>query len=280
MSYKSIVVHLDASERSAARLEIALRLAQHFRAYLIGLYAVLTPEARSIRLLAATPGHSATHAGDREERRLGLERLFHGELARYGISGEWMEAERPPHRAVSRRARCADLIILGQDDPNDPASYIGDHFPETIVMSAGCPVLLIPYAGVFPAIGTHPLVAWDGSREAARAVHDALPFLKAAKQTTILTVNDTSGEPPPGSRIPGADIAAMLARHDVNVSMSAVDGVTMIPIGDMLLTQTANIGADLVVMGGYGHARWRELVLGGATRNMLRSMSVPVLMSH
>lgn len=123
------------------------------------------------------------------------------------------------------------------------------------------------------------MIAWDGSREATRAVHDALPLLKHAEQTIIITINATNGESQ-GARIPGADLATMLARHGVNVTTLDLEGVKDVSIGEMLLARIEDTSADLVVMGGYGHPRWQELILGGVTRTFLASMTVPVLMSH
>jgi nucleotide-binding universal stress UspA family protein len=279
MSYKSILVHLDAGERAHARLEIALQLARRFGAHLTGLYAVFTPDARSFYVMAGTAEYFETHSATRRERRGALERLFHAEAARAGVSCEWVEASGRATDEVPRRARLADLVIAGQDDPNDPESYIGDHFPETLVMSAGRPVLLVPYTGTFSTIGSNVMIAWDGSREATRAIHDALPILKHAKKTTLVTVNAGRDEPP-GGRIPGADIAAVIARHGVQIEVSVIEGGAGVSVGEALLSRAADLGADLAVMGAYGHARWQELVLGGATRGILQSMSLPVVMSH
>ena len=279
MSYKSIVVHLDASDRAHPRLELALRLAKRFEAHLTGLYAVFTPEARSFYVMAGSAEYFEAHNALRRERRGALERLFHAEMARAGVDGEWIEPHGHANLAVPRSARCADLVIAGQDDPNDPESYIGDHFPETLVMSAGRPVLLVPYTGFFPSVGERVMIAWDGGRESARAVHDALPILKAAKQVTLVTI-DAGGDEPHGTRLPGADIATSIARHGVKVEVSATECVAGASAGELLLSRAADLGADLIVMGGYGHARWQELVMGGATRTILGSMTLPVLMSH
>jgi nucleotide-binding universal stress UspA family protein len=229
--------------------------------------------------MAGSAEYVEKHDGIRSARRGSLKRLFHAELARTGVPGQWVDVDGHANLEVLRLGSCADLIVAGQDDPNDPESYIGDRFPETLVMSAGRPVLLIPYTGVFPAIGESVMIAWNGSREAARAVHDVLPILKAAKRTTAVSINGMNDEPF-GSRIPGADIAAVVARHGVKVDIADIDGVIDAPVGDLLMSRSSDLGADLVVMGAYGHARWQELVLGGATRTMFKSMTVPVVMSH
>jgi nucleotide-binding universal stress UspA family protein len=143
-------------------------------------------------------------------------------------------------------------------------------------------VLFIPYTGVFPTLGANIMVAWNGSRESARAVQDAMPFLQRAEKVTVVRLNESKSEPGASSvnRIPGADIAFFLARHDVKAEVAALDGVNDVPMGDMLISRASDLDADLIVMGAYGHSRWQELVMGGATRTLLESMPIPVLMSH
>jgi nucleotide-binding universal stress UspA family protein len=279
MSYKTILVHLDTSVRAHPRLETALQLAKRFDAYLIGLYAVFEPATRAFSVMAGSAGYYETQAAMRRERAGALERLFHAELKRAGVPGEWRAPHEAADRAVPHHARYADLVVAGQDDPGDPESYIGDGFRENLIMSAGRPVLLMPYSGFFASVGQSPMIAWDGGREAARAVHDALPLLKAAGRATIVTLDTHAGKAP-GERYAGTEIAACIARHGVQVELvsGAIDSEAS--AGEVLLSRAADVGADLVVMGGYGHARLRELVLGGATRTFLESMTVPVLMSH
>jgi nucleotide-binding universal stress UspA family protein len=279
MSYKSIIVHLDTSERAHPRLELALRMAKQFGAHLTGVYSVFTPEPQAFYVMAGSAEYYRDQQNLRNERRAALERLFQAELSRAEVPGQWLATDEYANLAVPRLARCADLIVAGQDDPNDPEAYIADHFPENLVMSSGRPVLMVPYAGYFPSPGSHVMVAWDGSREATRAVHDALPLMLHAKRTTVVTVNGTHAEPA-GSRIPGSDIAAVVARHGIHIEVMDIVTASGESAGDTLLSQAADLGADLIVMGAYGHARWQELVMGGATRTMLRSMTVPVLMSH
>jgi len=120
------------------------------------------------------------------------------------------------------------------------------------------------------------LVAWNGSREATRAVHDALPLLRRAEKVTVLSIDpDEDAEP----RLPGADVSLHLARHGVTAQAATIAG-TDVAVGDLLLSYAADHDIDLIVMGAYGHTRLREVVLGGATRTLLRHMTVPVLMSH
>ena len=282
MSYKSIVVQLDMSARAHPRLEYALHLARQFDAHLTGVFSAFTPDPRSFYVMAGAADYYEEHRKTRQERHGALERIFHAELLRAGVRGQWVDYPDSAGEAIPRYARCADLVVAGQDDPDDPESFIADHFPETLVMTAGRPVLFIPYTGVFPTLGANIMVAWNGSRESARAVHDAMPLLQRAERVTVVRLNESKGEPSASraNRIPGADIALLLARHDVKAEVAALDGVNDIPMGDMLMSRASDLGADLVVMGAYGHSRWQELVMGGATRTMMESMPVPVLMSH
>ena len=274
MSYRSIVVHLDTGERAHPRLELALRVAKQFGAHLTGMFSVFVPDRRSFYVMAGSAEYYSSQEKVRTERRAAIERLFHAELSRAKVDGDWVTTDECANLAVPRRGRTADLIIASQDDPDDPEAYVGDHFPENLLMSTGRPVLMVPYVGAFPSLGSEVMVAWDGSREATRAVHDALPFMQHAKKTTVVTVNGRKDEPA------GADIAAVIARHGVKVEVINIDATGGASIGDTLLCHAPDLGANLIVMGAYGHARWQELVMGGATREILKSMTLPVLMSH
>ncbi|WP_179401320.1 universal stress protein [Burkholderia guangdongensis] len=279
MSYKSLVVHLDTSDRAHPRLEFALRLARRFGAHLTGVFAVYTPEPSSFYVMAGSAEYFRAYREQRDERAAALQRLFHAETARAKISSNWIAADTRANRAVPHHARYADLVIAGQSNPDDPESYIDDQFPENLVLSAGRPVLFLPYAGEFPSVGERVLVAWDGSREAVRAAHDAMPFVEHAKRTAIVAVTGAN-DAPATLPIPGADAALMLARHAANVDVLDVVGDDDTSVGDALLSRAHETGADLLVMGAYGHTRWRELLMGGATRTVLASMTLPVLMSH
>jgi nucleotide-binding universal stress UspA family protein len=199
--------------------------------------------------MAGTAGYYAKYERQREQRRGTLERVFYAECMRAKVTGQFLCSNDSGNLAVAAHARLADLVIAGQTDPNDPESYIDDHFAEHLVMAAGRPVLLIPYAGVLSSIGKQILVAWDGSREAARSAYDALPFLARAGQSTVVTVRGTAGETT-GARIAGADIALTLARHDATVDVLELDGAADTPVGDTLLSCALERACDLIVMGG------------------------------
>ncbi|MFT4069388.1 universal stress protein [Paraburkholderia sp.] len=279
MSYKSILVHLDTGVRAHPRLEIALQLAHRFHAKLTGLFSTYVPPRHAFVVMAGSAEYYAEHERLRHERAGALERLFHAELARAKVDGQWIAAEGYANDVVPPYARLADLTVLGQSDPTDPEAFVAEQFVEHVVLSAGRPVLLVPCAGTVAAPGRHVLIAWDGSREATRAIHDALPFLAHAAQVTLLTVHASSDQPP-RDRIPGADIALTVARHGVKIDVRELNIENDTPVGDALLSQAAGLGCDMIVMGAYAHSRLHEVVLGGATRTILQSMTVPVLLSH
>lgn len=202
---------------------------------------------------------------------------FDAEANRVGISAETRVAEilmggAPEGFVVA--CRTTDLVVIGQDDPDRP-----EPMRETIIETApfeGCaPMLLVPYIARGTLSFDRVTIAWDGGRTAARAVHAALPFLKLAQKVTILMVGKASSIP--GE--PGGDIATWLSRHGLDVEVVAQEAPD-IAVADALLDHAADTSADLLVMGGYGHSRVREFLLGGATRGILAAMTIPVLMAH
>ena len=175
------------------------------------------------------------------------------------------------------QARYADLVIVGQADPDDVSMTPAD-LPEAVALATGRPMLVVPHIGVNTRPGQIVMLCWNASRESARAASDALPFLTRAQKVILLAV-----EPKPSAfghgEEPGADAAAWLARHGVDVTVQR-DVADDDDIGNVILSRAADYGVDLIVMGLYGHSRLREMVLGGASRTLLSSMTVPVLMGH
>jgi nucleotide-binding universal stress UspA family protein len=167
--------------------------------------------------------------------------------------------------------------VLGQTDTSEVLPAMMSDFPEYVVLYSGRPVLIVPYAGNFTHVGRKVLVAWDGSQEASRAVDGALPFLREAAEVKVVVFNAERQVNMHGDQ-PGADIALYLARHGVTVDV--MQETTEQDSGNALLSLAADTTADLLVMGCYAHSRFRELLLGGASRTVLASMTLPVLMAH
>lgn len=272
MSYKTILVHLDDNPRRAERLSLAFELAARFDAQLVALFALDAARIPSYALAEAGPVMREIEARRRTEAARGAEAEFR-RAERPGARAEWRVSEQDAFAAVRLSARYADLVVLGQPEPENGAARA---FAEELLLSAGRPLLFVPYAGRFRDAGKRVLVAWNASREAARAVSDALPILAKAQSVEVVAFDpdgDDHGEQP------GADIALFLARHGVKAS-AARQSAPDIDVGSQILSRAADANADLIVMGGYGHSRLRELALGGATRTVLESMTVPVLMAH
>jgi len=279
MEYKTIVVHLDNGPRSAVRLDLALGCAQTFSAHLVGLFALSEPHYPSYALAEAGAAVEEAARRVRAESAKKAEKAFRDSLNRAGRSEvEWRASGDDALEATRLSARYADLVVVGQYDENakiDPG--VAPNFVEELVLSAGRPVLVVPYAGKFASMGKRVLVAWNGSRESARAVHDALPFLQKAEQVQVVVFNPEKGDQ--HGDVPGADIGLMLARHGVRVQ-AAQQHAEGLDVGSQILSRAADVDADMIVMGAYGHSRMRELVLGGATRTIFEAMTVPVVLSH
>jgi nucleotide-binding universal stress UspA family protein len=171
-------------------------------------------------------------------------------------------------------ARRFDLSVIAQPQPEEPT--LGRLFIEAALFESGRPMLVVPYIQTAGLQLDRVLVGWDGSRSAARAIGDAMPFLVRAKAAEIVMV---AGEPAKSDELPGSDIAHHLARHGVKVEVERISA-TAVDIASTILSHAADVSADFLVMGGYGHSRMREFMLGGATRGILGSMTIPTLMSH
>ncbi len=209
-------------------------------------------------------------------------------MARHGFLGatdelliptEWRAPEWATVDDIVVQGHTADLLVLGQHDPSDKDAFAEHHFVESVVLQCGRPVLVVPYAGVFSQMGRNVLVAWNGSREAARAIHDALPFLQRAQAIDVVSWSQPDASPSQWLS-PPRYANEWLARHRVEARLHDITAASRDETGQMLLSMAADQGSDLIVMGAYGHGRMRELVLGGVTRTILESMTVPVLLSH
>jgi nucleotide-binding universal stress UspA family protein len=282
MGLKDIVLTVDAGAAGSRRLAYAIELARLHESRLTGLH-VIEPLNLAAYFSPAVSGYIAADAMDEMEQRhrmaaetaaRKLETAFTDACSRAGIADEWRLAEGDTAEMGVLHARHADLAVTGQIDPENPPPGGAARLPEQLALASGRPVLIVPYTGKFDSIGRRVLVAWSGTRESARALNDALPILERADQVSVLSIN-----PDRDRTLPGADIALHLARHGVKAEATSTVAKD-IDVGNTLLSRAADFGADLIVMGCYGHSRARELMLGGATREILRHMTAPVLMSH
>jgi nucleotide-binding universal stress UspA family protein len=281
MTYRDLLVVLDAGPRTRERVGLAARLAERFAAHLVGLHVTIGPETT-----APMPWSSTGSLGpiareiERKNRAEAEEarRLFEDVTGRYSLSAEWRTASGDPDELAAVHGHYADLIVLGQHDPDEAMLNWVRPRPEVVALSAGRPILVVPYAGAFSDTGRRVLIGWDAGREATRAVNDAMPLLAGADSVTVLTIDPRIGGTAHGE-LPGADIALHLSRHGVVATVERTASSDIDP-GNVLLSRASDLSADLLVIGAYGHSRLRELLLGGVTRTMLASMTLPVLMAH
>ena len=280
MDWNTILVQLSNPRRTDVLASVAGRLAERSNAHLIGLnVANALAHMPAMPALVGPEDFAAFEAID-DETAARLKAAFDEVTQNRAFVAEWRNVRivgMEPVAAVIEHGRAADLIVASQSDPDWEMSGLFDA-PERLALESGRPVLIVPYAGRFGEIGKRVMVAWSGKREGARAVFDALPLLKSADKVTLLCVvgRDSDGE---SGQLPGAEIAASLARHGVKVTVRKTMA-DEIGVADEILARLADEGSDLLVMGAYGHSRLREMVFGGVTRHILRHMTVPTLMSH
>lgn len=279
MSYKTILVPLPDAERMHQVLEPAIMLARQQNAHLVGMSVLPT--------IVIIPGSQYGAAEVIEQHRIiykekmaALRAAFEEMTSRHAFTSEWLHVDAGYETitdVVARHARSVDLVVVLQDDSG--SVYLGSvEDPEQLVMECGRPAFIVPKAGNPKVPPKRIVVAWNGRREAARAVFDALPLLKAAESVAVLWV-DPQDEGGAAGDLPGIDICRALARHGVKCDVTQNIRPNM-DVGVTLIEAVKANAADLLVMGCYGHSRFREFIAGGATRFIIRNMTTPVLMSH
>ena len=180
--------------------------------------------------------------------------------------------------AMVQHGRYSDLVVVGQSSREVGFEGVAFDLPQQVLLHGGVPVLIVPCHGAFADVGRRVLVAWKDTREAARALRDALPILKRSERVVLLELGEARRKPI-AVELANAT-ATWLAGHGVAAERRTETGAIEVGLGDELLSRAADLGADLIVMGGYGHGRAREWALGGVTRHLLDHMTVPTLMSH
>lgn len=268
---KDILVHVDGGPRDAHTLATARGLAQRFGARLTGLFARV--EKQMAAAVARRASDAFTQAAQTCQQR------FAAATADAGIPTRWWalahgETGHVLHE-VTAAARFHDLTVLGQHHDGKASP---EDLAEHLILQAGRPVLIVPALGDYPSVGTNVLVAWNAGREAARALHDAMPLLESAGSVEILTVRGQPAHFPGDVPVPPLSIHQHLAAHGVTVARDVLAGED-IGIMDLLLSRAFDQGADLLVMGAHGGYHL-PFFKGAGTRHILRHMTLPVLMSH
>jgi len=278
MSYRTILVHCDADPTAAHRLAIAAELAQRHNARLVGVH--VRPPFDTPAFVDGTVPMDTLFAAYEKVVGANAEAAvaaFAKAIKGLHLASEWRVVDGHAPEQLAIQARYADLMVLGQTDPRSETPT-PPGLPESVVLATGRPVLVVPYIGAAAGPARTVMLCWNASRESARAAADALPFLQAAEKVIVLVVDPEVSADGHGQE-PGADVAVWLARHGVKVTVQR-DVAADAEIGEVILSRAADHGVDLIVMGIYGHSRLREMVLGGVSRTLLSSMTVPVLMSH
>jgi nucleotide-binding universal stress UspA family protein len=280
MSYRSILVHLDESPRCAIRTEIAASLALAHGAHLRGLApaGVVNLPARVTPLTAGSPNYLELAQASLNERATALVHEFEQRVRMIGVeSFDGRADEQYTVPSLVQQAGVHDLVVLGQTDRSSPSATLDVAVPEQVLMHGGTATLVMPTTGRFERIGQNVVIAWNATRESARAVHDAMPILRRARVVHLVCLERES-DLRHISRLQINDARDWLVRHGVelHVHQEPVRG----DVGEALLSRADDLGADLVVMGGYGHSRMAEFLLGGVTRRLLAQMTTPVLLSH
>lgn len=296
MGLKDIFVCIDPTDAGEARLRLAAALAREQHAHLSA--AFLLPEAlpgAPPRVIPPTgaawmpqagliagqppqgvaPGLGADAAREAEIAEI-VEQRFRAEIEPRSITGDWYRFRSGESAEFISLLTAVDLVILGQtsDDYRLPAGFR----PEDVIVVSGRPALVVPFAGAFAAVGRRVLIAWDGSREAARAVHDALPLIAKAEAAIVIGVSAREAQ---AERVhPSLDrVVRHLSRHGISARLEEMVG-TDVPVADLLLSRAADLDADLIIAGAYHHSQFREALIGGVSRALLDHMTVPVLMAH
>lgn len=279
MAFKSILVLLNHDKHAAARLLHATRLARQFDCHLVGLIPTGVVDLPSMAYAAASISELAALAwdalNDQAERQA---EAFRSHCGASGLASfEAIIEQADKALSLVRHANLCDLAVLTQADPEDGAHAAVQHLIEAALLHSGKPTVVFPYAECPQTFGARVMVAWDGSRESARAISDALPILQLAAEVRLISWDQGGSD---GLKIKQdlEAVARSLKRHGVEAQVTldrAPEGV-----GGAMLSRVADWNVDLIVMGAYGHARWAQRVLGGATRSLLHTMTVPVLMSH
>jgi len=272
---KSILVHVDASAAALRRLQLAASLGRAYEAEVTAVYAVASLGAVYPYLYVIGSPESVALVREVEEANLAAARKAFDGVAAHDDRLRWAAPATEPLRTIVRQGRYADLLVLGQQDPaNPPDACLPSDFVESLLIDSGRPALVVPYVGAADAFAKVALVAWKNTRESARALGAALPFLRRCERVHVVSWDENGDE-----REAPLGIEHYLCLQGIDITMHR-RAVVPESVGDALLSLVADVSADLLVMGCYGHTRAREWVLGGATRTVLTSMTVPVLMAH
>ena len=274
---KDIVVNLSVGETGAYAGDYAVSVASALDAHVTGIAFVYDAVVPVASMGYIPPEVIETQQRDSEAAAKAALDRFAAATSRAGVSAEPIKVAASFAGAGEQFgliARRFDLVVVGQAEPEKDT--IEELIAESALFESARPVIVVPYIQKTPLKLDRVMVCWDGSRAATRAIADAMPLLERAGQVELVIAGNERGK---RDEIPGADMGQHLARHGLKVDVKRISGGD-IDVADALLSHAADANIDFVVMGGYGHSRLREFVLGGVTRSILRAMTAPTLLSH
>lgn len=280
MTYKTITLNLKNLENAERLCAYACMVARKFNAHLIGVHTIPALEVYPGMLAPASVSQMTGYAEKQKKKSAQIKEIFEHAVQAEDFVSEWREVDAQylgqEHNIVADWVG-SDLIIIGQSNPDRDRRDQRSHV-EHAVRDSGRPVLVLPYTGKFENVGDNILLGWSGTRESTRAAHDALPFIKTAKSTNIFWVGKQR-ERTHFVEQTATEMAIGLDRHGAKVTVTHREPGS-ISIGDELLNEASDTGADLIVTGGFGHSRVYDFVLGATTSHILKCMTVPVMFSH
>lgn len=277
--YRRISVHLDHGFDCPRRTRVALTLARRHQAELVGIYASSAPPqyyyGESVMLSRTLNVIRDLQA----QNRTAVQNAFLEAAAALDVPASVRAGEGSPSACVARFGRTSDVLVVSQENPEDVEAAHEVEFVEQTLLTAGRPVLVVPSSGDFPTLGERVLYCWDGSREAARALADAAPLLRAASHLVVLTMDEGAASRKEAS-VPFEDLATYCIAQGMPAPDHVRRDIKGVGVGSTILNAAADHSADLIVMGAYGHSKLREWAMGGATASILKSMTVPIMFSH
>ncbi|MDH0738023.1 universal stress protein [Achromobacter spanius] len=277
--YRRISVHLDHGFDCKRRTALALALAKQHQADLVGIYASAAPPqyyyGESVLMSRTLNVMKELQA----QNRGAVQNAFLEAAAAADVPAFVRAGDAAPSATVALHARSSDLVIVSQYNRDDVEAAHETEFVEQMLLTAGRPVLVLPSSGDFSGVGSRVLYCWDGSREAARALADATPALRLASHLVVLTM-DEGASVAKHEGVPFEDLATYCVAHGMPAPDHVNRVIKGVGVGSTILNAAADYSADLIVMGAYGHSKFREWAMGGATASILKSMTVPIMFSH
>ncbi|MCW5698549.1 MAG: universal stress protein [Rhodospirillales bacterium] len=272
MPIKCIVIGQSTDSRRAVRLQLGIDLTKRFDAHLNVVCVGERPDYPAGMIGRAVSLAYLEEATEAAKQRIETVKLEVEAACASLPSWEWHGEEGAAEEIIANFAHLSDLVIVGQSPLTHPEGMVSLHISDYLVMSAGCPLLLVPKGWKVSPLGRRILIAWKNSKEAISAVRSSFPFLCDAEEVFILAAPTEKSETSPGS-----DLRDYLGYHGVNAK---IYGATKGDGGEAILAAASDCGCDLIVMGAMGHSRWREMILGGATDHVMRHTTIPVVMRH